>query len=501
MFSLVLDGDVFSVPTAPLFSACRIFQTNPSLLAKPYHVQSRCFSDSFRVFLSAIGGAEATITSDNVYDLGRLCGELEFTAFGKQVEGWQSSHAAIDAGARRDLAVLKAAMAEQLRRQEREIGWLRQEAEQQQQASGSRRQSEEREAQAVADVQKALGQAAARLEEESGRQRFAGSDAQRANEQLRAEAAGLRLWIESLEGENLRLSKANELLARDLQEVSDCCQKANEDLGNLGPEVARLREEIKVMQPRPEPLAPPKAGNPFRHWLKQITVGVIIAVMAVVTGLMAIGLARPSPSATPPRQEKRFRSWIKKGGNEAGAFDVPDGIIGHLTRVHAGNVVKVTSGSFEKETEGANPHSGVYGNRVVFAATNAVDLDTDSCFLSAHRTEAANIAHTRNNWLCYDFGQRRIVPTHYTIRTAIANPGDGHLKSWLIETSTDGERWWEVAREEENEQLNGPSFTGTFAVADGRECRFIRLVNIGRNHCGDDGLLISAWEIFGRLID
>jgi hypothetical protein len=56
------------------------------------------------------------------------------------------------------------------------------------------------------------------------------------------------------------------------------------------------------------------------------------------------------------------------------------------------------------------------------------------------------------------------------------------LKSWRVETSTDGENWWEVAREKDNKQLNGYLFTGIFAVAGGEECRFIRLVNIGRNH-------------------
>jgi hypothetical protein len=34
----------------------------------------------------------------------------------------------------------------------------------------------------------------------------------------------------------------------------------------------------------------------------------------------------------------------------------------------------------------------------------------------------------------------------------------------------------------------------------GGECRFIRLVQIGRSNYGDDTLCISAWEIFGSLI-
>jgi hypothetical protein len=202
---------------------------------------------------------------------------------------------------------------------------------------------------------------------------------------------------------------------------------------------------------------------------------------------------------------------VKKGevkidwGNEV-EIDVPDGIIAHLTRecggnVHDRNVIEVTSGSFEKEIDGANPHSGAYHNKPSLAAKNAADLETTSLFQSAFRTKKEDIPHTRNNWICYDFKERRIVPTHYTIRTSVQGRGSEHLKSWLVETSMDGENWREVAREEDNSQLNGKWFSATFPVAGGGECRFIRLVNIGRNHWGNDTLCISAWEIFGNLIE
>jgi hypothetical protein len=193
---------------------------------------------------------------------------------------------------------------------------------------------------------------------------------------------------------------------------------------------------------------------------------------------------------------------LKKGGQ----FDVPDGIIAHLTRecggnVHDRQVVEVTSGSFEPETVGANPHSGAWNKDPAVLAKNAADLDMDSFFASAYRYGSEDIPHTRNNWICYDFKERRIVPTHYTIRTNIWDPDDSHLKSWHVETSADGESWREVAREEDSNQLNGKLFTGTFPVAGGGECRFIRLVNVGRNHKGNDQLVISAWEIFGNLVE
>jgi hypothetical protein len=77
---------------------------------------------------------------------------------------------------------------------------------------------------------------------------------------------------------------------------------------------------------------------------------------------------------------------VKKGKK----FDVPDGIIACLTRqcrgnAHTGHVVEVATGSFDKETAGANPHSGTYSNDPTYAAKNAADLQTDSRFLSASR--------------------------------------------------------------------------------------------------------------------
>jgi hypothetical protein len=173
--------------------------------------------------------------------------------------------------------------------------------------------------------------------------------------------------------------------------------------------------------------------------------------------------------------------------------------------VHDRNVVEVTSGSFEEETQGAHPHSGAYDNRPSNAAKNIADLETDSYFFSALRDKDDDIPHTRNNWVCYNFKERWIVPTHYTIRTNRDGSGARHLRSWLVETSADGESWQEVdqrgGRWLGNRELNGGYFISTFAAAGDRECRFIRLVNIGRNHYGDDAIWITAWEIFGHVIE
>jgi hypothetical protein len=170
------------------------------------------------------------------------------------------------------------------------------------------------------------------------------------------------------------------------------------------------------------------------------------------------------------------------------AKDAPDGIIAHLTRDCGGNVddhgvVEVTS---------SRPLSG----HAWYAAKNVADLDQSSRFLSSFRDRADDIPHERNNWICYDFNDRRIVPTHYAIRPAVPR-----LKSWIIEASADGVKWREIDRREISEQFANEKVTKTFPIAGRTNCRFLRLVNIGRNHGGNDALALEAWEVFGNLIE
>jgi hypothetical protein len=279
-------------------------------------------------------------------------------------------------------------------------------------------------------------------------------------EKLRETVVSLGGSVQQLEEENRRLGESSEGLKSQLAQVESGQQcavarleeaiaaggpKVKDDLGNVQRDVARLKEEM------------------------------------IVTRRMT---------------EKEFPLSTKKGKakEKRVEIDVPDGIIAGLTRTYRGNVqdrkvVEVTS-------------SGTWNDKDPdYAAKNAANLESDSYFASPLRKKEVDIPHTRNNWLCYDFKERRIVPVHYAIRTHGDRPGGDHLKSWLVETSLDGENWQEVAREENNNQLNGPNFADTFPVPSGGGCRFIRLVNVGRNHQGSDCLQISAWEIFGSLFE
>jgi hypothetical protein len=197
--------------------------------------------------------------------------------------------------------------------------------------------------------------------------------------------------------------------------------------------------------------------------------------------------------ATLPNTSKIFPPSITTEGTRyGGEIEVPDGIIAYLTRecggnVHDKEVVEITSSTPFSE----DPSD---------AARNVADLQTLSYFWSDYRW-GEDIPHSRNNWICYDFKARKVVPTHYAIRSFSGEPGCSHLKAWVVEQSMDGDNWLVIDNKEDNNELNGKVITKVFRVVVSEPCRYIRLVNIGMNHMGNDTLMISAWEIFGTLLE
>ena len=159
-----------------------------------------------------------------------------------------------------------------------------------------------------------------------------------------------------------------------------------------------------------------------------------------------------------------------------------DGIIAHLTRVCSGNVhdeqiVDVTASSVWR----GHPK-------------DVADLERKLMFQSNDR---------KDSWICYDFKDRRVIPTSYSIRSSSLGCGSSHPKSWVLEVSNDEERenWTEIDRQEDNDELNGESRTANFKITPVPSIgfRFFRLRQIGQNHRGSNCLTIGALEIFGAI--
>jgi hypothetical protein len=421
MQELVLDGQSFKVARRTLVYNCELFADNPSLLTKPYAVQSRVSIPSFRVLVNAISGHDVDITSDNVRDLALLSSEFKFTSFSQSVAAYQAAHPALDASR---------ALAEQLRSHDRAL------------CAHDKH---------IDGLDAALG----RLHAEVLTLTAAVAGVQRENERLASEMAASRRREGQLEQENRRLWESSEGLRKQLARVELEQHKATaiakEGLMKVQEEVAQLREEKK---PSRGPAGPP---------------------------------VQQKPKAT-----RRFPPTVKKV--KAGV-EVPDGIIAHLTRECGGNVqdcsiVSITSSEVYK--------TDIYD----CSAKNVADLEADSFFCSDFRADSEDIAHKPNNWVCYDFKARQVDVTGYSIRSCASEwAGGSHPKSWMVETSHDGKTWTTIDRRENTSDLDDYGITATFKVDTNSASRFVKLVNIGRTHYGDDALIISGFEVFGSLTE
>lgn len=159
------------------------------------------------------------------------------------------------------------------------------------------------------------------------------------------------------------------------------------------------------------------------------------------------------------------------------------GILTYLTRkcggnVHEREIIKVTA-------------SSVYSDCL---AKNAVDLQKDSIYQSRNE---------QNTWLCYDFKDRRVIPTSYSVKSFGYGPGSHHLKSWVLEVSNNGTSWKEVDRRDNNNDLNDFRVTRNFRITRiaSERFRFVRLRQIGPNHRCGYYIGITAMEIFGILFE
>jgi hypothetical protein len=153
-----------------------------------------------------------------------------------------------------------------------------------------------------------------------------------------------------------------------------------------------------------------------------------------------------------------------------------NGIISYLTQKHGGNVhdtgiVTITASDMDDDPR--------------YTRKNVADLTFESQFISKDHP---------GQWVCWDFHEMRVRPTHYTITA-------GWLKSWVVESSLDGEAWTETHRKTDDEDFRGMLGTASFAVLKSAECRFIRLTQTGKSYFGYDQLAIWACEFFGTLLE
>jgi hypothetical protein len=194
-----------------------------------------------------------------------------------------------------------------------------------------------------------------------------------------------------------------------------------------------------------------------------------------------VGIRSSEQESTNDRYWHRWREFTLDQSREL------CGIIRHLSEMCGGNVhdkgvVRVTSSEY---------NTG-YGALKVAAQFDG--LSKDMFFYTIWRKPA---------WICYDFGDHRVIPTAYSIRTYFNNNGNFFFaRSWVVEASDTGiDNDFDVIDTHENDDTMKAQYTVySFPIQTRKQCRYLRmrLTSPGGQDC--TALIFSAWEIFGTLL-
>ena len=156
-----------------------------------------------------------------------------------------------------------------------------------------------------------------------------------------------------------------------------------------------------------------------------------------------------STSASKIDSNTKLHHYIRKGrlikydDNKEHAFK---GIIHELTKECGGNVedkgyIKITS-------------SSTYSS---YIPKNAADLDNNTNYFHSNNYE--------NSWLQYDFMNRKVIPTQYSIRSRHDEGRNGHHpKNLVIEGSNDNDKWTNLDTRQNDDFLNDKSAIHTFDI-------------------------------------
>jgi hypothetical protein len=107
--------------------------------------------------------------------------------------------------------------------------------------------------------------------------------------------------------------------------------------------------------------------------------------------------------------------------------------------------------------------------------------------------------NTANSWIQFDFKDRNISVTKYTIKSG---RNDGYLVQWSLSGSNDEESWT-ILDERHTQDLNGPDHVRSFECKGDQSStssfRFIRLTQTGPNSSNRHNLQIANLEFYGRI--
>lgn len=105
------------------------------------------------------------------------------------------------------------------------------------------------------------------------------------------------------------------------------------------------------------------------------------------------------------------------------------------------------------------------------------------------------------SWVCIEFIKRKVIPTHYTIRS---NNWDGssepHPRNWEFEGSVDSNNWVTLDSQTECSYLKGRNRIYTISIQNNNQSyKYFRIRQTGMNWNNHHCLCFNCIELYGKL--
>ena len=122
--------------------------------------------------------------------------------------------------------------------------------------------------------------------------------------------------------------------------------------------------------------------------------------------------------------------------------------------------------------------------------------------------QSDNYSHSSNGrgpCICFDFKDRRVQLSDYSIKSFSSGQSGGLLRNWVLEVSSDGGSWEEVDCHTEDPTPDGPGITANYKLANASSgfYRYIKLRSTGcswYNYPSDNYFIYFYFiEFFGKL--
>ncbi|OHS98827.1 F5/8 type C domain containing protein [Tritrichomonas foetus] len=144
---------------------------------------------------------------------------------------------------------------------------------------------------------------------------------------------------------------------------------------------------------------------------------------------------------------------------------------------------------------GGNPHTkGIINISSSTTCANHAYQVIDPGWMSHWVTE-----NGPDQWIKFDFKTSRMYLTHYTIKTYNYVTGGNHMRSWVVEGSTNDNDWLEIDRKQSVGDLNERYKVKSYQCKNPGAFRYIRIKQTGKTHCDSDIMVLTNVEFFGTL--